>query len=527
MGATCSLKSCPSFWPGRRASVPGGMGMGPGGGMGSGMGMGSGGGMGGMGGLGGGMGVGPGLGQGSESADSSAQVPGKGAGAASVPGRDELATSVPGSESAYSLFSVDSPAAVDMGPDYGYSRIRIHRKDDLSPYAQSQDARFAMDVRKRNCILVAVAAFVALCAAIVLPDITFDQVSILGYRNFARWAEYLVGNVRTLAGMISFSGVSLQSVSWEAKISQYLICALAGAGLAVTGAMFQGALKNAMVSPSTLGVMSGAQIGSILYILLGFYTPVISGAMSMSDYTAYLESMSIFEYIWYLEAQSIFSLAGAFAAVMIVLGISYAVGRGKVSRSALVIVGSVFASVISGIVQFIRYYIVEFGTEAEYNAISSLATGSLSGWFQALDVVLAGVPIVICLAVLMKMRNRMNLLAFNDDEARSMGLSPQVSRVVTIAVCTILTAVIVAFCGAVNMVGFLVPLLVRKVSGPDFRYLVPTAMFAGALVTILANFFSNQFVSGVGMGTITGIIGAVVFVVTVVRQRRRGDVDWV
>lgn len=467
--------------------MPGGFGMG---------------GMGGMGGPGGGMGGGRGAGE---------------------PMDETLPAAVKeASQDAYSLFTPD--AAADAGPDYGYARIRLHKSEEVSPYSAERDARFAMDVRKRNCIVLGVVAVLVFAAVIVIPDATYNTAHVVN--TPARWLEDLGGNIQALLTMVSF-GYTVETVQMQAKVCQFVICALAGAGLAVTGAMFQGALKNAMASPSTLGVMSGAQIGSVIYILLGLHAPVVYGVMSISDWQAHIDALNIFEYIWYMESQAIFSLIGAFVAVGLVVGVSFAVGRGKVSKSALIIAGTVFSSVVSGVVQFIRYYISITGDSDDLDAITSLATGSLSSWFTLLDVALAGVPILVCLVVLMRLRTRMNLLAFTDEEARSMGLSPRASRNLTIGVCTLLTGVIVAFCGSVAMVGFMVPHLVRKVVGPDFKYLVPASMLLGASFTMVAQCFSNQALSGMGMGSITGIIGAVAFIVSIVKQRRSGNADWV
>lgn len=108
-----------------------------------------------------------------------------------------------------------------------------------------------------------------------------------------------------------------------------------------------------------------------------------------------------------------------------------------------------------------------------------------------------------------------------------MGISPQKERNLVILVCTLLTAIIVSFCGSVSFVGFMSPHIARKFVGPDFKYLIPASMVVGAGFCVLSNMFTNMALAGLGMGSITGIIGCISFIASVIHQRRRGDADWV
>ena len=465
---------------------------------------------------------------------------GKDAGTASVAsGTGKTTAAVPGMDDAlnpkkkkreidqdesvqYSLFSVDKPLFGGRGPEYGYDRIRLRKNEEVSIYAQQEDARHAMDPRKKGCFALIGVMVLAFFVIILLPDVVYTEQHV--NNSFARWLEDLMANVNYLTAALTLQTYSGTMVF---KICQYLVVALAGAGLAVTGAMFQGALKNAMASPTTLGVTSGAQMGSVLYILLGGSTVAASFSGNMSDWTSQMERLGFFEYFWLMNAQAICSLAGALIVVLLVLAIAHIAGRGKVSKSGLIIAGSVFTTVITGVVQLVRYWLTVNGDSEQQEMVTSIATGTIGQTWTPIQVVIVAIPVLICLAALMMMRSKMNLLAFSDDEAKSMGLSPEASRNVTVAICTLLTAVIVAFCGAIGFVGFMIPHITRKVVGPDFRYLVPGSMLVGAIFAMVTNCFTNSFLSGLGMGSFTGIIGSVVFLITVLRQRGRGNADWV
>ncbi len=67
-----------------------------------------------------------------------------------------------------------------------------------------------------------------------------------------------------------------QSVVWNLRLSRALIAALAGAGLAICGAILQALLRNALAEPFVLGVSAGASTGAVCVIVLGI------GASSLS-----------------------------------------------------------------------------------------------------------------------------------------------------------------------------------------------------------------------------------------------------
>jgi iron complex transport system permease protein len=450
---------------------------------------------------------------------------GAGGGMGGVPGQGQAGSQGPVERTRTSsrdnlLFSADAPA--DRGPEYGYDRFRLHKADDVSVYAEEADRRYGWDPRVRVCVLLAAVLVLVFAAALVAPDVLYNG-SHVSY-SLARWIEDLKTNVSGFAALLS--GQAYTS-GMGFKLRQFVVAALAGAGLAACGAMYQGAFKNAMASPSTLGVMTGAQLGSVVYILVGGSTTAFGGVVQMSSLQARYDAMDLGSYILATEAQALCSLAGSLVAVGLVLLVAYVAGRGTVSKAGLVIAGSVFSSTISGVVQLIRFYLVEMGDSEQADAVSSIATGTMSSTFQVIDVVLVGVPVLVCLAVLLALGRRMNLLAFSDDEARSLGLSPRASRSLVIGVCTLMTAVITAFCGGIAMVGFLVPLLVRKIAGADFAYVLPASILLGATFAVLANAVTNTALGGMGMGSVTGMVGAVVFLFTAIKQRRERSVDWI
>ena len=421
---------------------------------------------------------------------------------------------------AYGLFDVDT-SKTDLGADYGYDRIRLHKNEEVSVYTAANDARYAMDPRKRNTIILAIALVLITIFALILPDSVYNTqyVNYSPALFFQQVGENLDGIARTLTGDFA---------NWPYfKICQYIVVILAGMALATSGACYQGALKNAMASPSTLGVMSGAQMGIVIFVLFGGSTTLTGTTVDITQLQNYLSSLNIVDYLFNIYGQAFCGLLGSFVVVGLVLLLAFIAGKGKVSKVGLIIAGTVFSTLISSIIQLVRYWLINFGTEEQVETLTNMSTGTLSTAYTLESVILIGVPVIICMIIIFRMGPKMNILAFEDEEARSMGVSVARGRNLLIGLCTVITAVVVAFCGSISFVGFLVPHIARKMVGPDFRYLIPATAIAGAGFCVLSTAFTNSFLNGLGMGSITGIIGAVAFIVMAIRRRGNGNADWV
>ena len=419
----------------------------------------------------------------------------------------------------------DDPAAktVRTGPSFGVS---LHGRERFEAQEQALGQRISMSRHARAVMRLAVALVVIFCAVMVLPDSTFDANN---HHLSLAWFISMMGRritniTRALAGEGAFGGIDF-------IFYRYIVVALAGAALAVSGAAYQGSLKNQLASPSTLGVMSGAQLGSVLLVLLAPLAPALTYSMegnTLSQASSSLfDGMNLLQYVLAISQRSLFCLAGSGIVVACVLGVSFAAGRGRSSRAAMVIAGQIIAACISSFVVVARMYLQTYGTSDQIDAISLTMTGGFGETFTLVHVALVGIPVGICLIIIFALRNKLNLLAFDEEEARSMGISTARLRVALVACCTLLTAVIVAFCGGIGFVGFLIPHLARRLVGPDFKYLLPASALLGATFLLVVYFaYSNVTVPTGSISMITTTLGVIAFVIVLVRQRRTGNASW-
>jgi iron complex transport system permease protein len=95
------------------------------------------------------------------------------------------------------------------------------------------------------------------------------------------------------------------------------------------------------------------------------------------------------------------------------------------------------------------------------------------------------------------------------------------TRFLMIIVVALTTAAAVAFAGIIGFVGLIVPHLIRLVSGPDHRVLLPASALAGASLLVLTDLLARTLVSPLELpiGIVTSLLGAPFFLFLLLRPR--------
>lgn len=287
-------------------------------------------------------------------------------------------------------------------------------------------------------------------------------------------------------------------------IVRYTIIVLSGAALASAGCVFQGSFKNIIASPSTMGVQAGASLGNALYTF--FCVKLVTETIVTQNTTEDVASMSL----WELNKQQLFAIAGSLLAIWIVTGISSALGKGTYSGANILFAGIVFSSFTGAIVTCIEYYFMFVDpVDTRWRSVRVFGMGSFDRVMTSYHLLLMAVVLVPCLFALVFISPKLNVLVMGEEEAATMGVNVRVYRSVLITVGTLMAAVVYAFCGAIGFVGFIVPQICRRFTGPDFRKLIPMCMCVGAILLLLVynisfwfgyNEYLNLFVSVLGCG---------------------------
>lgn len=387
------------------------------------------------------------------------------------------------------------------------NRIHIHQSQDEVVEYRKKEAKHS---KKVSILIILVCIWIGLFFLSLFFALAYQQWDF----SLAWVMKYASLNIENFYHFVMGDGFAN---GMDGRFYMYINIALVGAALAACGAVFQGSMRNVLVGPSTMGVMAGGSLGCIVYVLL-FTEEVTEVVVTQTDMEAYY-AMNL----WERYQQQFCVLVGCFASVALVLLIATIAGRGKVSSSAMLISGMVFSSVVSNISMVIQYYmIVKNPDDTRIEAIKDMMMGNFSGLSYLAVVGMMGIPIIVCLVFLICMSGRLNLLSMGDDEAAMMGVNVQLYRNLMIIVGTILTALVTAFCGRVGFLGFMVPMVTRKIAGPNLKLLLPASMLVGAIM--LTVIYDIAYFLGLteSINVITSAIGCIVMVVTLIRGKKGG-----
>lgn len=274
------------------------------------------------------------------------------------------------------------------------------------------------------------------------------------------------------------------------RMPRVLLAALSGAALAVGGAALQGVFRNPLVSPQVLGISQGAAFGGALAILVGYSGVVLLG-------------MAFF-----------FGLA----ALVFVGALARIDGRTEVITVILsgMVIGALFAALVS-IVQFVA------DPNTSLPAIVYWLMGSYStATWARLGLAVPG--LVLGLVMVFLFRYRLNLLALEETEARSLGVNPDRERWYVFIAISMMTGTSVAVAGIVGWIGLVVPHAARILVGEDHRALIPaSALIGAAYLTFVDTLARTLTAAEIPLGVLTALIGAPVFGVLLRRHFKEAN----
>ena len=335
-------------------------------------------------------------------------------------------------------------------------------------------------------------------------------------------ASYLGGVRNSMNGFYNFIIGHTDTAGTQFIFFRALIAILVGASLSCCGTVYQGAFRNALASPLTLGVQAGGILMGVLSIVL-FSDQGSVGAISFQDLQTQYQGMSIFQ----KSMQSTFILIGGLLSVFLVVGIATIAGRGKVTSLTLILCGFVFSSLISSISALIEYYmLLYYSANEQINAIRTMVMGTFNNVFTFRHLLLVGIPILICLMAILLLRNQFNLLVFGEDDAKAMGMRVGLFRGLMIGICSVIVGVTLSYCGQMGFIGLVVPHIARLAVGPDFRWLIPASMLMGGIVMLLSYNVAVAVGYAENLNVVTSVVCGLTFLFFLIIYRRKRNADW-
>ncbi len=272
----------------------------------------------------------------------------------------------------------------------------------------------------------------------------------------------------------------------DLRLPRVLSAMLIGAALAMSGAIFQGLIRNPLISPDIIGIDSGAGLVAMFWIVTGL------GASTLS--------------------------IGAFLGAITTAALIYVLAwRGGVNPNRLILVGIGIGSVINAGTTLIS---VRYPIEQVRPALV-WAMGSIYGsdWF---DVKVLSAFLAVCIPLALAMVWPLRVLQLGDDVTRILGLPLERTRLALIVIGCALAAVAVSIAGPIGFVALMIPHVARMMVGPLSGSTLLFTGVLGAIFLLFADVVGQHFLPvTLPVGVVTSAIGAPYFLFLLYRANAR------
>jgi iron complex transport system permease protein len=278
-----------------------------------------------------------------------------------------------------------------------------------------------------------------------------------------------------------------QTVVRSLRVPRTIIAIGVGGSLAVAGAVMQAVTRNPLADPSIMGVSSGASFA----IVTAYY------------YGGLTES---YQYVW-------FAFLGALVASVLVFLIG-SVGRGGASPVKLALAGVVVTSLLGAWTSALLLLDKQTFEAVRFWFAGSVAGRDLGVFWTVSPFLLGGA--VACLFL----GHQLNVLSLGDETAQALGMRTARIRLICSIIVVLITGAAVSIAGPIGYVGLAIPHMVRAVVGPDYRWILPYSLVAGAVFLTLCDVVGRIAMrpGEIEVGIATAVIGAP-FLVYLARKR--------
>ena len=268
----------------------------------------------------------------------------------------------------------------------------------------------------------------------------------------------------------------IRTLRWP-RLLAAVIC---GVSFAVSGALMQGITHNPMASPSILGINAGASFGLAVAMIL---LPAAS-----------------------LNLTILFAFAGAAVATGIILLLA---GRlsGRATPVYLALAGTAVSAVFTAVTQMMVVFF-DVAQDLSYWTAGGIRGGRMEQIYYIMPWTAAGCIVAVCIA------RSITLLNFGEEVAIGLGARLQYIRVLAGLIVLVLSGSAVALAGPIGFVGLVVPHIVRKLVGYEYRRIIPVSALTGMILVVCADMVTRVINPPyeTPLGAVTALIGVPFFI---------------
>ncbi|WP_398999465.1 FecCD family ABC transporter permease [Streptomyces sp. CBMA152] len=287
-------------------------------------------------------------------------------------------------------------------------------------------------------------------------------------------------------GLFHYSGTADDVIVHDTRVPRTLLGLLVGAALGVSGAVMQALTRNPLAEPGILGVSAGA-------------SAAVVSAISFFGVT------SLTGYVWF-----------AFAGAAVVSALVYILGGSRAATPVrLALAGTAASAALAGYINAVQLMDSAALDRLRFWSVGSLASANTDTVTEIAPFVVAGLVLAALLA------RPLNAMALGDDTARALGAHLTRTRVLSMVTVTLLCGAATAACGPIVFVGLMVPHIVRAITGPDMRWILPYAAVLSPVLLLGSDVVGRVVTrpSELQVGIVTALIGGPVFIFLVRRKR--------
>ncbi|MGO1755989.1 MULTISPECIES: FecCD family ABC transporter permease [Actinomycetes] len=274
----------------------------------------------------------------------------------------------------------------------------------------------------------------------------------------------------------------------ELRFPRTLIGIAVGAALGVAGALIQGHTRNPLADPGILGISSGAALAVV--VSFAFFNVTSTGATAL----------------W--------AFIGAIIATAAVFGLA-SVGGGNVHPLTLILGGAAMNAVLQAIISAMVLTDENNLDRMRFWTVGSVAGRDMGVFWGVLPVIILGLLLAFATGP------QLNLLNLGDDVATALGVNTRLARLVGMVVIALLAASATAAAGPIAFLGLVVPHLVRSITGPDYRWILPYSAVGGAALLLYADVLGRLIArpGELQVGIVLAFVGAPLFIYMLVRKK--------
>ncbi|MCT9001193.1 FecCD family ABC transporter permease [Microbacterium memoriense] len=331
---------------------------------------------------------------------------------------------------------------------------------------------------RRHGVILAFAIIGVLVSVVI--SLSFGSRPVSGAQVIEGISSWLRGETPTDIGAIAV----------QSRIPRTALALLAGAALALSGALMQAITRNPLADPGILGVNTGAALA----VVIGIAFLGVSSALGFLG----------------------LALIGAFVTAFFVYFVG-SVGPGGTTPIKLALAGAATTAALASLVSAILIPRQAVMDEFRYWQVGNVARADWETMGVIVPVLIVGILIAFLSA------SSLNALALGDDVAVGLGVHVGRMRIIAAIAGVALCAAVTALAGPIGFVGLMIPHAVRLVSGSDQRWLLPLSALGGAILLTLADTLGRVIGSPgeVEAGIITAFLGAPVLIIIARRTRMK------